>query len=1027
MRSKRRGAMTLLFLLAGLLCLTISDGRAVEPGDINDDGVRTFTDVFQTSGYLVGRAGGVSAASAADANADGSVDAGDVVWILNRLRKPQVVSIQGRIEPPLSFSLDPQTLRLSSAAGEVSLDAQWRFADFSVWEEGAGQFLQLKTASSGSPILIYYLNPSERDAGPIVLTSRHAAQGILGLHPVCFTLKDDQRRQWLALAQLDPDFPLLVALIDERLRTSPGALGSYDTSAPIFDLAARIAQAASLAWSARDAVVSRTRDVRISRPVIGNPRQPYLDDWPGNGMTIVNPTYLFYGAKWGEGDDALATIRGIERAVSLLEDDASTQTEARIPLPDGTYTVEISTDPLFELGVDPAGMNTVELILAVLSSYFPPGWDLPPGGASDGEWIEALIAANPPQLDELVALWVTYSMGSDDPSDLLVQIVDLLINGGTYEGSLFQWLARTFFGFRDGEAMALWLQLPVLRTLISSWSSCPGLVPGENLFDSLFEQVVEEPHTYVFVVVITDGRLTSVSQQVSPAARLTVSADFPRQGETVTFDASASQDDEDYLTALEFRFDFENDGTWDTAWATGDPIATHAYPTEGTKRCVVEVRDTDGLTGRAFASLHVLSESDGTISIDVTPDTGAWRLFGPAGFTTVDGVGDRLSGESIVAPGGTYTLACLDVVPGYVPPAPLTATLVAGNPLTFRPTYSVDVPNPEMISIPGGIFAMGPRDDGDDLEYRESDELPRHSVTLSPYSMGRYEVTNGEYASILNWAHQRNYLRDAANQKYTGGSIYHNGQLILIIGGAGTQIAYEDGWFVTIARTGEGGTVYPMVDHPVVRQTWYGSVAFCNWLSQAKGLTPCYNLSTWTGIDMDPVTEGIQFTNGYRLPTEAEWERAAAWNGTSHAVYGFQSDTLTGRDRCNYDTELGAWPDNLVNPQGLEGQPFTGPVGWFDGFNVSPNGGIATVDSPSPAGCYDMSGNTREWCYDWYDAAYYASSLASNPPGASSGIYRVTRGGSWMNPRENQRTADRGSLAPGLATIDAGFRLVRSE
>jgi len=518
-----------------------------------------------------------------------------------------------------------------------------------------------------------------------------------------------------------------------------------------------------------------------------------------------------------------------------------------------------------------------------------------------------------------------------------------------------------------------------------------------------------------------------VSQQVSPGARLTVSADFPRVGETVTFDASATQDDEDALAALEFRFDFENDGTWDTAWSTGDAIATHAYSVEGPQRCVVEVRDTDGLTGRAFASLHVLTDGEGTISIDVTPDTGSWRLFGPAGFATVEGVGDRVGGEAIVAPAGMYTLGCLDVVPGYVPPAPITATLVAGNPLTLRSTYSVDVPTPAMVSIAGGSFDMGRRDDGDDGLYGEADELPRHSVTLSPYAIGVVEITNQEYAAILNWAHQRNYLRDAANQRYSGGSVYHNGQLILIIGGAGTQIEYVDGWFAPIERTGAGDVVFPMADHPVVRQTWYGSVAFCNWLSQAKGLTPCYNLTNWTAIDLDPVTEGIQFANGYRLPTEAEWERAAGWNAGVHWIYGFRSDTLTGRDRCNYDTEVGGYPAQYVNPQGLQGQPFTAPVGWFDGVNVSPNGSIATVDSPNAIGCYDMSGNVWEWCYDWYDAAYYGSSPGSNPSGAASGVYRVIRGGSWMDPRGNQRTADRGSYAPGLGDIDTGFRVARSE
>jgi len=146
-------------------------------------------------------------------------------------------------------------------------------------------------------------------------------------------------------------------------------------------------------------------------------------------------------------------------------------------------------------------------------------------------------------------------------------------------------------------------------------------------------------------------------------------------------------------------------------------------------------------------------------------------------------------------------------------------------------------------------------------------------------------------------------------------------------------------------------------------------VAFCNWLSEKEGLTPCYNLSTWALT--------VPYPNGYRLPTEAEWERAAAWDGSKHWIYGSLSDTLTDNARCNY------W--GRANPLGLTSYPYTSPVGWFNGTNVSPNGSVQTVNSPSSVGAYDMSGNVWEWCHDWYGSSYYSGGAMTNPVGPGSG------------------------------------------
>jgi formylglycine-generating enzyme required for sulfatase activity len=321
-------------------------------------------------------------------------------------------------------------------------------------------------------------------------------------------------------------------------------------------------------------------------------------------------------------------------------------------------------------------------------------------------------------------------------------------------------------------------------------------------------------------------------------------------------------------------------------------------------------------------------------------------------------------------------------------------------------------------SFPMGRLASGTNDD---RTYGGTNEDPIHNVTLAAYSLGKYLVTNKEYCDVLNWALAQGYLKTSANAAWAGtGDIYAGGNLqkILAFTDSYCNIQYSGGVFSSKTRAGlPSGTNYSMDTHPVEDVSWYGSVAFCNWLSQMQGLTLCYDMTTanW------PLTVAPPTSGGYRLPTEAEWERAAAWDGSKHWIYGFLSDTNASgtANRCN-DFNSGT----ADNPLGLTGYPYTSPVGWFNGVNVSPNGSVTTVNSPSPVGAYDMSGNIWEWCGDWF--AVYGSGALTNPTGPGTGSYRVLRGGSWFGQFRYSRSADRNDSWPIGAGNDRGFRVVRT-
>ncbi len=274
-----------------------------------------------------------------------------------------------------------------------------------------------------------------------------------------------------------------------------------------------------------------------------------------------------------------------------------------------------------------------------------------------------------------------------------------------------------------------------------------------------------------------------------------------------------------------------------------------------------------------------------------------------------------------------------------------------------------------MVLIHAGTFLMG--NPGSEVE-RERDET-QHEVTISrDFCMSQYEVTVGEFRWFVTVS---GYQTEAETS------------------GGGYVWTEDGGWEEQADANWKNPYISQGDDHPVVLVSWNDAVAYCNWLSKEEGLTLAYR------INGNEVTWNRE-ANGYRLPTEAEWEYACRAGTTTP----FSTGTNITTNQANYN---GNDPYN-GNAEGTYRQKTTA-AGSF---------------SPNAWGLYDMHGNVWEWCWDWYDD--YSENSQTDPEGATSGSYRVNRGGSWYNLGQYVHSAYRGNNTPSGRNHFIGFRLVRS-
>jgi len=289
-----------------------------------------------------------------------------------------------------------------------------------------------------------------------------------------------------------------------------------------------------------------------------------------------------------------------------------------------------------------------------------------------------------------------------------------------------------------------------------------------------------------------------------------------------------------------------------------------------------------------------------------------------------------------------------------------------------------------MILIPPGEFLMGSTDEqvaaalkvADEVKGNhaknsiEKSERPQHRVVISkPFLMGATEVTVGQFKKFSASGYVTKAEQDELKAKATPPPVVP-GQPAQPI-----QTYLNPGYVVND-------------ESPAATITWNDAVAYCNWLSAEEKLDPCYLLDVNTS-ELQPNK------NGYRLPTEAEWEFACRAGTTTQYSFGDDHQELV-------------------------------QYGWCKKNSGNRTHAVGTKPA-NPFGLFDLHGNLQEWCQDYYDEKWYEKTLANDPIGPFSGSNRVIRGGHWYNSASPCRSAYRYSYTPSPHHIlSHGFRWVRS-
>lgn len=285
----------------------------------------------------------------------------------------------------------------------------------------------------------------------------------------------------------------------------------------------------------------------------------------------------------------------------------------------------------------------------------------------------------------------------------------------------------------------------------------------------------------------------------------------------------------------------------------------------------------------------------------------------------------------------------------------------------------------ELVYISGGSFKMG----SSVLSIAQPDSVPEHQVDLSPFFISEFEVSSGEFAEVMNWAHSGSLVTVDPTKGTVSAAVSGKSWLLFDYSPSQSHLVYVDQSGIECEEGFES--------YPVINVTWYGAQFFCYFLNLKEGLDSPYN----------PLNDSLDLSaNGYRVPTEAEWEFAARRDPDGIVSAG---NLISRVDDAQSDDQYCLYQAN------------------------SPSSSLTTRGSLSPnkMALYDMSGSAKEWVWDGYEL--YSVGTFNNPLGDSDSLETVLRGGSYLSASiENCYTSVRKRLNKEGTYVDIGYRVVRS-
>jgi formylglycine-generating enzyme required for sulfatase activity len=278
-----------------------------------------------------------------------------------------------------------------------------------------------------------------------------------------------------------------------------------------------------------------------------------------------------------------------------------------------------------------------------------------------------------------------------------------------------------------------------------------------------------------------------------------------------------------------------------------------------------------------------------------------------------------------------------------------------------------------------------------------SDEWPLHDVYIDSFYMDKYEVSNEKMRKVMQWAFDNGKITAtvAAVTNLEGDQ-----QELLNLDSSYSQISFSTNNNTFVVDAGKS-------NYPCAEVSWYGSQAYCNYKSDMIGLERCIMFTNWS-CNWN--------ANGYRLPTEAEWEKATRGGASGYRFPWHDTNNTIQHARANYFSETNYVYDTSLtrgfHPTFDTGtQPYTSPVGYF---------------APNDYGLYDMAGNMWEWVNDWYQGDWYSQAGATNANcrGPSSGSNSIGRGGCWTGNASGLRCSDRAAAPRTYSGLEITFRSV---